>query len=125
MANSDNWSVILTLNHGDLPFGDFGYFSQPFSGTPEEVKEAGLWIPDRCKLLPPKLCSAYRLSPIYLAFNSKEGTKYGQSHFLPFIKSKLIFYGEVKQIPIKIGDIRLDYTLIGRAIGYLTANKDW
>ena len=39
--------------------------------------------------------------------------------FLPFINSSLVFYGEMRQIPLEIGGLKSDYTLMTRAIGYV------
>ena len=89
IINSDNWSVILTLNEGDLLFGDFNYRSIFFSGTPKEAKNSGLWIPDKWESLPPDSRCAYQIRPVCLAFNSKHGTIYGKYHHVE-IKDKFI-----------------------------------
>jgi len=39
--------------------------------------------------------------------------------FFPHIKSKMIFYGELKQIPVKNEEISSDYALITRVIAYI------
>lgn len=39
--------------------------------------------------------------------------------FFPFINSKLIFFGELKQIPVTTETINCDYLLLARAIGYI------
>jgi len=43
--------------------------------------------------------------------------------FIPFLKSPLVFYGELKRIPIAIEDIRSDRVLLARAIGYVRARE--
>lgn len=54
--------------------------------------------------------------PVFL---KERGLSYPKE-FLKFIKSKLIFYGEIKQIPIQIDkNLRSDHILIARAVGYI------
>lgn len=44
--------------------------------------------------------------------------------FFPFLNSRLVFYGELKQIPIAVDDIRSERALLARAIGYIPGRQD-
>jgi hypothetical protein len=55
----------------------------------------------------------------YLPVLIKKDSLSYPEEYLPFIKSKLIFYGEIKQIPINEGEIYSNEVLLVRAIGYI------
>jgi len=69
------------------------------------------------------LCSDRKFYPpedIFIPVLLKEKALSYPKEFLKFIKSKLIFYGEIKQIPIRVNEnLRSDYALIARAVGYI------
>lgn len=44
--------------------------------------------------------------------------------FLPFLNSPLVFYGELKQIPVAIDDLRSERVMMARAIGYVAAREN-
>jgi len=80
VMNSDCWSVVLTFIDGDLLFGDLAYLPRVFSGTPEEAEKVNMWLPEKWRSVSSDWRCAYKLRPIFLVFNSKEGTKHGRAH---------------------------------------------
>jgi len=80
IINEGAWSIVLTLVGGDLLFGDFHYLPRFFSDTSNEAEQAGFWIPDKWRSLSAESRCAYKLLPVCIVFNAKQGTKHGWAH---------------------------------------------
>lgn len=61
------------------------------------------------------LSSATKFAPVLM---KRRSISY-PIEFIPFLNAKLVFYGELKQIPIRIGNVQSNFALLARAIGYI------